>query len=100
MKSIIQKMGTVLRKGQVDPRESLLQKSAWMMSRGEVSRADFKFLKKIATSGVDEENTFWLAANSHNSHELFFVRQSSKIKYLFAQPEYTTTNESRQSFRR
>lgn len=56
-----------MRKAQVDPKESDLTGSSLLKSNQEISRANFKFLRKVATSGIDEESVLWLASNSLNS---------------------------------
>lgn len=74
-------MGTVLHQGQINPRDHPSDSSILTRNRADVTRADFKFIKKLYSSGVAGENIFWLAANILNPQERFFVKQSCKIKY-------------------
>ena len=92
-------MGSLLYRPQVSPNE-VAPKPSFFSQSADISRASFKFIRKVASSGVQEESTWWLAANEANSQETFFIKQISKVKYPWRYAECTTTSESRQSWRR
>jgi hypothetical protein len=93
-------MGASLHRPQVTPALSLTSPSALLAQPSEVSRASFHFLRKVATSGSQEESTWWLASSISCPQETFFVRQISKTQYQPTYPGFTTTNAWRPCWRK
>ena len=78
------RMGSILGKGQVDPRAPTDHHSSrklLMESEGEVSRASFTFHHKLASDGYLTENSLWMASSTTNSKDRYLIRQFDKEKY-------------------
>ena len=92
-------MGTVFHPQQVAPKDPTHSRMLPSLDH-HPSRANFTFLRKIASSGAQEEAVWWLAHDNLDPSQTYFVRQTSKVKYPLPYKEYTTTKGWRQFWKR